>query len=156
MPRGVYDRSKTKSQRETEKKTATTAAAPKGRRGRKPGSTNKTASTASVGTASTSQASTRQSGGSFEAFNEVRQNLVTLQSLANHFPSPQLTAEVAANVEIMKALREEYFPQKTASSTETVVQQTAPQETTQNGISSIPSTVPPLPPAPVIPPMTHS
>lgn len=151
MPRGVYDRSKTKTQRAAEKASDhKTDAAPK-RRGRKPGSKN-------AASASTAPQQVKGSGGNratytgdgFTEFNEIRSNLVTLNSIATTFGGnlPGVKEEIQANVQLMSELRQKHFPTARTETKET--------EAVQNGTSQsqqYSSTVP-LPPSPVqvIPP----
>lgn len=150
MPRGVYDRSKTKAQRAAEHKTETKTAdaAPK-RRGRKPGSKNAVTAAAAPQAAAKSSTRTTSSIDSFVEFNEIRSNLATLNSLASTFKDvPGVKEEIQANVALMAELRQRYFPVKAKSeSTEEIVQNGTQQ--TQQYTSTVP-----LPPSPVqvIPP----
>lgn len=156
MPRGVYDRSKTKAQRAAEHK-ATASAAPTtstakkatgAKRGPKPGWKAKAVArqTQNQTASSTSRATQSNSGDSFQAFNEIRSNLATLNSLAERFSDLSLIKEeVQANVGILAMLREKHFPkdeEKTAS------QETVTSSNGLNQSTEYRATVP-MPPAPV-------
>lgn len=149
MPRGVYDRSKTKTQRSAEKSAShSTTSAPKGRPGRKPGSKNKTATSTETIVSQNTQA--RQGGGGYEAFGEIRQNLMTLNMLAPHFASDALKSEVAANIEVLGDLREQFFPKQQSVQNQAI---STEQVASQNGVTQeYRPTVPLPPPVQVIPP----
>lgn len=166
MPRGVYDRSKTKAQRETEKKStghavhAAPAAKVKGKPGRKPGSGTIKAKTASPAKATASKQSVSYGTDALSLFSTVRANLETLTLVADkfgHSTIPALAVEVSAHVDIISNLRKQVFgTNETQQSTETVAEAA---QAPSNGISAAPQyqTSVPMPPAPIpsIPTAAH-
>lgn len=139
MPRGVYDRTKTKEQRAAEKKSggapkkaAKAAAAPK-KHGRK------ASAKASAGPATTKTTSVDRE---FTLMNEVRVNLATLTNVADKFGAlPGVKTEIEAHVQLMGTLRQQIFGNE---ETETTV---------SNGTTAQPAyqaPAVPLPPTPTI------
>ncbi len=155
MPRGVYDRSKTKTQRAAEKSHAAPAAvssnqntkkAAGAKRGPKPGFKRKAQNQASSTETFTKNASANMETAThpFHSFHEIRSNLETLRSLSEQFRDlPMIRQEVEANVGILGMLRDQYFPQRTSEQQETAQQQ--PAQATSNGVTAsipLPPTVP--------------
>lgn len=150
MPRGVYDRSKTKAQREAEKKAHGAHAAPatkvKGKPGRKPGSVAKSASAKT--SPKTAEARVSYGNDALNLFSTVRANLETLNTLADKFGDiPTIKTEIAAHVDVISSLRRQVFGTgESQASTETVAE-------TSNGTTA--ATAPqfaqsvPMPPAPI-------
>lgn len=160
MPRGVYDRTKTKAQREAEKaaKGAAPAAKTKGKPGRKPGSAKVTKSAAP---AKTAEAKVSYGTDAIGLFATVRANLDTLNALSSRFPDVvSIRTEIEAHIEVMSNLRKQVFgsgeTQAQTESTETVVETASASNGTTAAAPQYPSTVP-MPPAPIpsIPTATH-
>lgn len=117
MPRGVYDRTKTKEQRSAEKnhgahghgkksaKTATAAAPQKRKYTRR--------ATANVNTGAEPKAYAKHIStpdDSFALMTEVRQNLAVLSQLGDKFSDiPALHTEIASHVDLLGKLREKAF-----------------------------------------------
>lgn len=111
MPRGVYDRSKTKEQRAAEKAAEGKAAAPKAKKGGRP---KKVAAAAPAAPKAKKGGRPRKAevlGKSValvapesNTLYEIRSNLQTLASLG---PSSEVQAEIKANVELLAAKRRE-------------------------------------------------
>lgn len=167
MPRGVYDRTKTKEQRDAEKtkagKKAAKTAAPKRKY------TKRTTTAAPVEPETPKGSGQAHDGGgwaakdvfsgsadeSFFLLTEVRCNLATLMQVAAKHDTPSVQAEIEAHVGILGQLREKLLDVGGSSETSEV----EASEETPNGVTapavrqaSVP--LPPPPPvAPVLP--TH-
>lgn len=152
MPRGVYDRTKTKAQREAEKaaKGAAPAAKVKGKPGRKPGSKV----TKSASPTKTAESRASYGGDALGLFATVRANIETLTIVQDKFGTtiPTVGPEIAAHVEIMTNLRKQVFgsgeKQAKTESTETVVETAPASNGTTAAAPQYQSTVP-MPPAPI-------
>ncbi len=152
MPRGIYDRSKSKEQRAAEKapaKKSKAAAAPQKRKYTKRATANVSAEKMSAPKAAMS------ADMSFAMISEVRQNLAVLAQLGDKFQdTPSLQSEVSAHVELLGKLREKTFAIEEASNDTTAVEteeveEAAPVAAAPNGTAAYQGTVP-LPPPPSV------
>lgn len=155
MPRGVYDRSKSKAQRAAEKKTAApaktkTAAAPAKRKYTK--RADKTATKVNTEKVATLGAQ------NWFGLSEARQNIAVLTECARLFSDiPEIKTEVAANVALLTRLREEAFPTASEAEETVEVEEPAPVKASSNGVAQGIIPLPPAPaPLPVPPAPTQS
>lgn len=157
MPRGIYDRTKSKEQRAAEKapakKGAKAAAAPQKRKYTKRATVD--ASSVKSAKMSNSKVQKHESADvSFAMITEVRANLAVLAQLGDKFQdTPSLQTEISAHVELLGKLREKAFAHDEPVNTELVgeeVEETTPIAATSNGATAYQGSVP-LPPPPSVP-----
>lgn len=145
MPRGVYDRSKMKKKAASTETAHAAPKSPKGKPGRKPGSKNKPK--ASLPGASLAQG-LAVGFSDLHLISEVRNNLVTLNLLADKFGGsvPSITAEITTQVGYLSQLSKKSFAEEPATEATSSTQDEEPAQ--PNGAKAYAGTVP-MPPAPV-------
>jgi hypothetical protein len=152
MPRGVYDRTKSKEQRAAEKEPKTAKkgakAAPQKRKYTRKAVAGQTTSNSSEKFASSFATS---SDGAFLLMNEVRSNLTVLSQVKEAFGDlPSVAGEVDAQVSALGQLRAKIFSAAPDEASETVEEEVLEDEApavVSNGVASATSV--PLPPGAV-------
>lgn len=156
MPRGVYDRSKTKEQREADKtkpgKKSAKSAAPKRKYTRR---------AAAVSKASSPAAKSQGQDTGFFLMGEVRNNLAILMQVSERFGDlPSVKSEVEAHVVILGQLREKQLSvsdDSEALADESVAEEEEVQDAPNGVTAPVRQASVPLPPPPPVAPVlpTH-